>query len=76
MNNFRLLIVGLLLLIGSQTMSQDTIPPFFKNKQLPAFELLLTDSSKYNSNKAYRNYGATDSPFRQFTKYAVSNGCL
>ena len=55
MNNLRLLIVGFLLLIGSQTMGQDTIPPFLKNKQLPAFELLLTDSSKYNSNKAY-NY--------------------
>ena len=55
MNAFRLLIVSFLLLTGKQTMGQDTIPPFLKNKQLPVFELLLTDSSKYSSSNAY-NY--------------------
>jgi hypothetical protein len=53
MNMFRLLMVSFLLLIGTQTMGQDSIPPFLKNKQLPAFDLLLTDSSKYSSSNAY-----------------------
>ena len=55
MKTFRLLIVSFLLLIGTKTIGQDTIPPFLKNKKLPVFELMLTDSSKYSSSNAY-NY--------------------
>ena len=55
MNALRPYIVSFVLLLSIKSLCQDTIPPFLKNKQLPAFELLLTDSSKYSSGNAY-NY--------------------
>jgi len=55
MNALRPYIVSFVLLLSTKSMGQDTIPPFLKNKLLPAFELLLTDSSKYSSSNAF-NY--------------------
>jgi hypothetical protein len=54
MKTLRLLIFSALLLIYTKTEAQET-PPFLKTKELPVFELLLTDSSTYSSKTSY-NY--------------------
>lgn len=54
MRYIRLLTIGIFLLFCAPSKAQE-IPPFLKNRQLPAFELLLTDSSTYSSKKPY-NY--------------------